>query len=103
MNDSIYVFLKKKELEDFYKSGTYLRDALALFMRMKFMCDLYTMHLLMYFVTGEWCFPGDKMGSDNALVNFLHNNQMLKVEELVTMDYEDFERFYGYKINPSYF
>ena len=67
------------------------------------MRDLYTMHLAMFFVTGEWCFPGNTEGSDHELVMFLQDNQILKVEELVTMDYEDFEQFYGYKINPSYF
>ena len=103
MNGTIYVFIKKEKLEEFYKSPAYLSNASALHARTKHLRNVYTMHLAMYLVTGEWCYPGNDVDEDNEFALFLADNQITKVEDLVTMDYEDFERFYGYKINPRYF
>ena len=95
--------LFRSDLEKFYKSPEYLSNASALNMRTKQLRNMYTMHIAVYLVTGEWCYPGKDGDEDNEFAVFLVDNQITKVEDLVTMDFEDFERFYGYKINPRYF
>ena len=103
MNGSIYLFFKKEDLEKFYKSPDYLSNASVLNSHTKRLRNMYTMHLAVYLVTGEWCYPGNEVDEDNEFAVFLAKNKITKVEDLVTMDFEDFERFYSYKINPTYF
>ena len=74
MGNDIYTFMDKEEFQDFYKEKAYQEDAYKLSKQTKVLRKTYTMHVAVYLITGEWCYPDFNDKNDNELTAFLMEN-----------------------------